>query len=136
MGQLGRIAIPAATAAAGLAAPVHAQMDEFYIADLAGSGPEAATLTLEWRESEEEGGRFCYAISAYGGLSGALSAHLHRGAGGPMVMEFNAPGGRENASDGCIAPTDGLREEIAADPAGFEADIHLPSGRVTGRLGR
>lgn len=136
MGHVGRIAIPAAALAAGIAAPGQAQMDEFYIADLAGSIRGEATLTLEWRESEEEGGRFCYAISGFGGLANARSAHLHRGPGGPSVMEFNAPGGVENGSDGCLSPAAGLREEIAANPSAFIADIHTPEGSISGALER
>lgn len=134
MGQLHRISWVTALAA-GMAAPAAAQ-DEFYIADLSGGIRGEATLTLEWRDSEDEGERFCYAISGYGGLSGAVSAHLHRGAGGPIVMEFNAPGGAENGSDGCVSPDAGLREEIAANPSAFIADVHTAAGSVSGPLER
>ncbi|MCA1748819.1 MAG: hypothetical protein LC634_04570 [Sphingomonadales bacterium] len=53
-----------------------------------------------------------------------------------MAMEFDAPGGVENGSDGCIAPASGLREEIAADPSAFVADIHTPDGTIAGTLER
>lgn len=134
MGQYVRIAAGAALIA-GIAAPAAAQ-DEFYIADLSGGIRGEATLTLEWHDSEDQGARFCYAISAFGGLAGAVSAHLHRGAGGPIVMEFNAPGGAENGSDGCVNPEAGLREEIAANPSAFIADVHTAGGSVSGPLER
>lgn len=132
-----RIAALAAIFTAGIAGPVHSQGDEFYMADLAAAnGRPQATVSIEWLEDEDRGNRFCYAISGYGGLSAATSAHLHRGAGGPVVMEMNAPGGAENASDGCVTPEDGLRAEIAANPSAFTADVHTASGTISGTLGR
>ena len=123
--------------------------DDFvYVADLSGDeevpgpGDPAGTGRAEIRPGD---GELCIDMVTTGLASEVTDAHLHEGApgasGGPVV-----PIGPPTATDGdtdtwsgvCVEVDEALAERMAADVAGFYANVHTadhPDGAVRGQLG-
>jgi hypothetical protein len=82
----------------------------------------------------------CYRLHAENVTLPTVAAHIHRGAAtvnGPVIIPFTAPGATGN-SDGCVATTASLIDEITANPAGFYVNVHTtehPAGAIRAQLG-
>jgi hypothetical protein len=82
----------------------------------------------------------CYRLHAESVTLPTVAAHIHRGAStvnGPVIIPFTAPGATGN-SDGCVATTAALIDEITANPAGFYVNVHTtehPAGAIRAQLG-
>jgi hypothetical protein len=82
----------------------------------------------------------CYRLHAENVTLPTVAAHIHRGAStvnGPVIIPFSAPGTTGN-SDGCVATTGALIDEITANPAGFYVNVHTvehPAGAIRAQLG-
>ncbi len=82
----------------------------------------------------------CYRLHAESVTLPTLAAHIHRGAStvnGPVIIPFTAPDATGN-SDGCVATTTALIDEITANPAGFYVNVHTtehPAGAIRAQLG-
>ena len=82
----------------------------------------------------------CYRLHAESITLPATAAHIHRGgatASGPVVVPFTAPAASGN-SDGCVASTPALIDEIIGNPANFYVNVHTtehPGGAMRAQLG-
>jgi LPXTG-motif cell wall-anchored protein len=97
-------------------------------------GSGTAMVTLKPSTTE-----VCYELKVSNITLPAAAAHIHRGAkgaAGPVVVPFTAPGA-DGMSSGCAKADAALITEIAGNPAGFYVNVHtsdFPGGAVRGQL--
>ena len=81
-------------------------------------------------------GRLCYTLTVTG-LTNVTAAHIHRVAGGAIVVPLTAP--TSGTSTGCVEVERDLLMEILQTPSAFYVNVHTsshPNGQVQGTLRR
>jgi CHRD domain len=97
------------------------------VAGATGSG--TATFTVRLGRSE-----LCYTLTVTG-LTNVTAAHIHRVAGGAIVVPLNAP--TTGTSSGCTGVDPALLRQIVETPGAFYVNVHTessPDGQVQGTL--
>ena len=95
-----------------------------------GSGAAAITIRMGLRQ-------LCYTLTVTGLTEPATAAHLHRVAGGAIVVPLSAP--TTGTASGCTTVQKELLQEIVRTPAAFYVNVHTLAyldGQVQGRLSR
>ena len=93
------------------------------------SGSGTARFTVRLGRSE-----LCYTLTVTG-LTNVTAAHIHRVAGGAIVVPLNAP--TSGTSSGCTSVDSTLLREIVGTPSAFYVNVHTsayPDGQVQGTL--
>ena len=78
----------------------------------------------------------CYTLTVTG-LTNVTAAHIHRVAGGAVVVPLTAP--TSGTSSGCVTVERSLLQEIVRNPQAFYVNVHTstyPNGQVQGPLHR
>ncbi|MDQ3124027.1 MAG: CHRD domain-containing protein [Pseudomonadota bacterium] len=83
-------------------------------------------------------GRFCYVLTVEG-IAPAQLAHIHRSpageAGGPIVVQLEAP--TDGESEDCMAIAPEIARSLLENPAAYYVNVHNPEhpgGAVRGQL--
>ena len=80
--------------------------------------------------------RLCYTLTVTG-LTNVTAAHIHRVAGGGIVVTLTAP--TSGTSSACITVDREILLEIVQTPSAFYVNVHTssyPNGQVQGTLSR
>lgn len=94
-----------------------------------GSGSFTATIRMGQRT-------LCYTLNVTG-LTNVTAAHIHRVAGGAVVVPLTAP--TSGTSSGCVTVERSLLQQIVSNPQAFYVNVHtstFPNGQVQGTLSR
>jgi hypothetical protein len=78
----------------------------------------------------------CFTLTVTG-LTNVTAAHIHRVAGGAVVVPLTAP--TSGTSSGCVTVARSLLQEIVRNPEAFYVNVHTstyPNGQVQGTLHR
>jgi hypothetical protein len=95
-----------------------------------GSGAAAITIRMGLRQ-------LCYTLTVTGLTEPATAAHIHRVAGGAIVVPLSAP--TTGTASGCVTVERALLQEIVRSPGAFYVNVHTaskPDGHVQGTLHR
>jgi hypothetical protein len=95
------------------------------------TGSGTASFTFRVGRSE-----VCYTLTVTG-LTNVTAAHIHRVAGGAIVVPLTAP--TTGTSSGCVVIDPALLREIVNTPGAFYVNVHTqanPDGQVQGTLQR
>lgn len=93
------------------------------------TGSGTARFTVRLGRSE-----LCYTLTVTG-LTNVTAAHIHRVAGGAIVVPLNAP--TSGTSSGCTIVDSTLLREIVGTPGAFYVNVHTQTyenGQVQGTL--
>jgi hypothetical protein len=95
------------------------------------TGSGTASFTIRVGRSE-----LCYTLNVTG-LTNVTAAHIHRVAGGAIVVPLTAP--TSGTSTGCVIVDQALLQEIVQTPGAFYVNVHTqtyPDGQVQGTLSK
>jgi hypothetical protein len=100
------------------------------VAGATGSGTAAITIRMGRTE-------LCYTLTVTGLTEPATAAHIHRVAGGAIVVPLSTP--TTGTASGCVTVERALLQEIVRTPAAFYVNVHTasyPNGQIQGTLSR
>ena len=131
MGHTGDMLLPGANACPAGTQPAQSRLTATLQPVTGATGSGNTTVSIRMGQST-----LCFTLTVTG-LTNVTAAHIHRVAGGAVVVPLTAP--TTGTSSGCVTVERSLLQEIVRNPEAFYVNVHTstyPNGQVQGTLHR